>query len=141
MAAVSFRARLDQIAVALSAGCLVHCLLGPALIVLLPFLAGTVIGDSEFHVWLLVAILPISGAALTLGWSRHGRREVAVLGALGIATLVLGALIFHVFGHEHDHADTISLAERLWTSAGGLLLAAAHLLNYRYCRSSNSASA
>lgn len=128
------RARLDQLAVILSASCLVHCLLGPALIVLLPVLGSTIVADSEFHVWLLMPILPISGIALMLGYARHGRREVWLLGGLGIATLAIGALMFHVLGHEDGHAHSISLAERLWTSAGGLLLAVAHILNYRYCR-------
>lgn len=130
--ASSLRARLDQLAVLLSASCLVHCLLGPALIVLLPVLGGTVFAHSEFHLLLLFLIVPISGVALSLGWSRHGRREVWVLGGLGLATLVISAVMFHLLPHEDG--DAHSLAEKLWTSAGGLLLAAAHIFNYRFCR-------
>lgn len=132
----SLRARLDQLAVLLSASCLVHCLLGPALIVLLPALGSTIFAHSEFHILLLFFIVPISGVALTLGSMRHGRREVWVLGGLGIATLVFGALLFHSLAHDDGHGHT--LAEQLWTSAGGLVLAAAHILNYRYARRPNS---
>ena len=55
----------DRIAVGLSGLCLLHCLLLPLVITALPFL--TLIGESHFHVQMLVAVVPVTAVAIVPG--------------------------------------------------------------------------
>lgn len=78
---------------------------------------------------MLGLILPTSLIALTVGCRKHKDRTTIALGAVGLATLTITALFGHaLFGF---------LGERIVTSIGGLILATAHILNYRCCRQEN----
>jgi hypothetical protein len=118
-------ATLDATAALLSSICLVHCLLTPVLLTLLP-VAGTVLfTHAAFHQLLLLFVLPTSLVGLWLGCRRHKNGVVAALGGIGMALIVLAALGHDVFGIE---------GERWLTSVGGIVLAASHFLNFRRCR-------
>ena len=114
---------LDQIAVALSGLCLVHCLLLPIAVVALPFLGQ--FSDDHLHAELLFLVIPVSVAALYLGYRRHGQAGIV---AAGLGILVLGATVAHF--------DYGLLADRAMTVAGSLLLAVTHYRNYRLARCS-----
>ena len=122
----SKRAMLDKVAVLLSAVCLLHCLALPVLLT-----AGTITGsmfmDEEvFHLAMLVGIVPISVIALTIGCRQHKDLITMTLGVVGLAILIFTAF----FGH-----DLFGMTgERYVTSLGGLVLAGAHIQNYRICR-------
>lgn len=112
---------LDQAAVLLSGLCLLHCLLLPVLVTLLPFIGQ--FGDEHLHAELLLVVVPLSAGALLLGYRRH--RQVAVIGwgLAGIVLLVLGGTLAHsLYG---------LLADRLLTVSGSLVLATTHYRNYR----------
>ncbi len=113
--------RLDRAAVAISGLCAVHCLALPALVVVFPLLSGFAEDDAWFHQLLLFFIIPISVVALVLGFRRHRATIVLVLGTAGIAILTLVAL------HGHDILGITG--ERWATTAGGLTLAAGHIIN------------
>jgi len=119
--------RLDQVAIALSGACVVHCLLGPLLAILGPALLTSMgVPDEVFHVLLLALVLPTSAGALALGCRRHRDATVVALGAAGLATLGFAALAGH---------DALGEAgERLVTVSGALLVAAAHVRNFQLCR-------
>lgn len=117
---------LDGTAIAMSAACIVHCLFLPVLIALLPILGATALADQSFHILLLALIIPTSGLAFYLGCREHGGGAVLWLGGLGIGTLAVAAWL----GVEH-----LGIAgEKLATAAGGTMLAAGHVLNFRRCR-------
>ena len=78
---------LDQVAVALSGLCLVHCLMLPFAIAILPFLAD--IDEGHLHVQMLFVVLPVSGIALWLGYRRHGDRRIIIAGVAGLMLLVI----------------------------------------------------
>lgn len=122
--------RLDKIAVALSGICLVHCLALPVLIMLFPLLGATLIDHETFHQLILVVVLPTSVIALGMGYRRHRSNRVAVLGALGAGALIAAAFALHALHAEH--------LERWVTVAGGVLLAIAHIGNFRLCRQMRS---
>ncbi len=123
------RSRLDKIAVVLSSICLVHCLALPFLLTLLPITQGAFIDEALFHFLMLTVILPVSLLALGIGCRKHKDVLTIVLGVLGLGILTLTAL----FGH-----DWFGLTgERLVTSLGGLILAGAHIQNFRVCRTNN----
>ena len=110
----------DGFAVDASALCLVHCLVLPLLIAALPAVAGRLDLGEGFHFGVLAFAVPTSAFALVEGWRRH--RAVAPLFA-GIAGLVLLAagLAFEEW----------AAVETGVTVAGSLLLAGAHVANWR----------
>lgn len=120
--------KLDKFAILLSGVCLVHCLLTPVLVTLLPILTTSVLlDDSMFHKLMLWLVLPTSLVALFLGCRKHKKWFIAATGALGIAILIGVAFIGHeLFGIT---------GEKVATSIGGIVLAVSHYLNYRACQS------
>lgn len=117
---------LDTVAIALSGLCLVHCLALPIVIALFPLLSVTLIDHEAFHQIILIAVLPTTAIALIVGYRRHRRTSVAALGVAGVAALIVAAFALHSL---HAHA-----METWITVAGGLMLAAAHIQNFRQCR-------
>jgi hypothetical protein len=120
--------KLDGLALVLSAVCLVHCLALPVTLTLLPTLAAGVLEHDDFHRLMLYVGLPTSLMAFGIGCRRHRRLDVAVLGGTGLALLVFATYAVHDWHGE---------LERYITVAGGLILAAAHILNFRACRRSD----
>ena len=118
------KAFLDKVAVALSGLCLVHCLLLPFVVALVPFLGQ--FGDDHFHTELLLFVVPVSVIALTVGFRQHGHWEVLFAGTIGLIVLALGATVVHnAFG---------SLADRVMTITGSMILALTHFRNFRLAR-------
>ena len=118
--------QLDKAAIGLSLFCAVHCLLLPVALVILPTIAATTFGEERFHQWMLVAVLPVSMLALTLGCRQHRQLSVAILGFGGLLTLIIVAL----FGH-----DLVGeVGEKTLSVLGAALLASSHFRNHRLCQ-------
>ena len=117
---------LDTFAVFCSALCIIHCLTLPVFITILPALNVIFIEDKAFHLILLVIVLPVSLLALTIGCRKHKDYLTIIAGAIGLLLLMLAA----VFGHSILDQSY----ERSVTSLGSLVLAYAHIRNYRICR-------
>lgn len=117
---------LDSLAIALSGLCLVHCLALPVLIALFPLLSVNLVDHETFHQIILIAVVPTTAIALASGYRRHQRLLVAVLGISGVAALAFAAFALHA-AHAHGMETWV-------TVAGGLILASAHVLNFRHCR-------
>ena len=126
----------DKVGIALSMMCLVHCLLGPILIVLLPSLGGFLGGES-FHWLMLALVIPVAYYSFFKTYRSHGFKQAIQIGSVGVAFLVLGVLIPELI-HEHDHSETGLLSmhslETAFTVFGGLVLAFAHYKNYQQCQ-------
>lgn len=119
---------LDQAAILLSGVCLVHCLLTPVIVTLLPIISLSVmVEDLLFHQLMLWIVLPTSCVALFLGCRKHKLFSIAATGILGLLILVSVAF----YGHEWFGL----VGEKVATSVGGLILACSHYLNYRACQS------
>jgi uncharacterized membrane protein len=110
---------LDGAAVGLSALCLIHCLALPLVVAGLPFLAQ--FAEGHLHKQMLVVVVPLSIVALGLGYRHHRNSRIVTAGAVGMALLAIGA----TFAHEHWGV----FADRAFTIAGALILAAAHFYN------------
>ncbi len=118
--------RMDKLAIGLSLACTVHCLILPVLLVVLPTLGGTALGDERFHQWLLFAVLPISIFALSIGCHRHKKSGVLVLGVLGLGALIFAVLLGHdVLGE---------IGEKVVSVLGASLIALGHWRNHRLCQ-------
>ena len=125
------RKYMDTAAVVLSGVCMLHCLALPIALTILPIVNVTLLDESTFHLIMMVVILPISVVALSIGCRQHKDKLNLVLGSIGLVILTITA----IFGH-----DLLGLTgERIVTSIGGLILAAAHIQNYRCCRNDDCA--
>jgi hypothetical protein len=120
------RKYMDTAAVVLSGVCMLHCLALPIALTILPIVNVTLLDESTFHVIMMAVILPVSVLALSIGCRQHKDKLTLILGSIGLVILTITA----IFGH-----DLLGLTgERIVTSIGGLILAAAHIQNYRCCR-------
>ena len=119
----------DKLAVSASTVCALHCLGLPVALVAFPAIGGTFLGDEAFHFWLIWAVVPMSLFSLSLGCYRHKTVNILYAGFAGVLVLLVAAILGHELLGEN--------AERFATLIGALLLAFAHINNYRLCRRSN----
>ena len=122
-------AKFDKAAVGFSLLCVVHCLLTPVAIGMLPALGSTFVEDERFHYLLLFFVLPTSIFSLGLGCRRHGYFEILTLGVVGLILLFLIVLV-----GEEVLGET---GEKISTVAGALIIALAHIRNFKACRDKN----
>ena len=112
-------APLDATAIGLSGLCLVHCLALPVLAAGLPMLGA--FSEAEWVHWLFVALAaPISAYALSKRLREPVSFALFLLAGVGIAALAAGAAGWP--SERHETALTV---------AGGLVLASAHVWNWR----------
>lgn len=116
----------DKAAVGLSLVCVVHCLLTPIAIIMLPALGTTFLENESFHFGILFLVIPTSVYALGLGCRQHGRKQVLAIGLFGL--LVLCAIL--VVGEE----TLGEIGETVSTIVGASIVALAHVRNYSLCR-------
>lgn len=111
---------IERGAVGASFLCLVHCLALPFLLAALPALATALPVSERFHIWIIAFAVPTSAVALWTGWFEHGAVFPVLVGGVGLGLLAIGAFVF---------------GETFWeipvTVCGSLILAAAHLRNWR----------
>ena len=120
---------LDRLGVFLSATCLLHCLALPVLLTIAPITQTGLLDEQTFHLVLLWFILPVSLIALGIGCRQHKDLLILLLGGIGLSLLLFAGLV--------GHAVLSPAAERVITIAAGLILAAAHLRNFKICRAMN----
>ncbi|MEM7691461.1 MAG: MerC domain-containing protein [Pseudomonadota bacterium] len=113
----------DKAAIGLSLLCMVHCLLLPLAITLIPALLATNLGDERVHFWLVFVAVPISAFALWSGPKFQGKVRVVVLGLVGVSLLIGSAFWGEVLLGE--------AGERYTTVLATALIAIAHFKNYR----------
>ena len=119
----------DKAAIGLSIACTIHCLALPVLVAVLPALTVTLFGDEAFHQWMLIAVLPTSLFALTMGCKQHGRWLAAAIGMCGLALMVMAAFYGHdLFGET---------GEKIVTVCGASIIALSHIKNQTYCKKDN----
>jgi len=123
---------LDKTAIVFSTLCVLHCLALPLLMVLLPALAILPLNQEMFHLGMVMCVLPTSIYAITLGCKKHKKLSVAYTAGLGLIALVAAV----VFGEGHLG----EIGEKLLTTFGAVIIASAHLKNYKLCQQSNSCS-
>ena len=113
--------RLDHIGMTASTLCAVHCAVVPVLFTSLPliglgFLANAWVEWGMIVLALAIGTYSIGGAYLRV----HKRPGPLFLLIAGFAVILLG------------HAFITGWLEAIMVPAGGLLIAAAHFVNYRY---------
>jgi hypothetical protein len=113
----------DSLAIGAGTLCLVHCLVLPLVVLLLPTLATVLTVPESFHLLALAFAVPTSAFALGTGIRQHGLVQPLLLAAPGLALMAFGAL-----------AAPDAEWERALTVIGTLLLVGGHLINWRGLR-------
>lgn len=146
---------LDHLAIGMAAVCAVHCLLTPILVIALPIIATSFFVHQDFHLWMIALVLPTTSFAVFIGCRKHKDRWVAALSAIGLSILVFALVHERMHHAAHTEApvaaathscescsrnlseEPIPMHAGAWfNTIGGLLLASAHLRNFRLCRKS-----
>ena len=114
----------DKLAIAFSMVCLIHCLALPILLILLPPFSGLFALDDEmFHQWMLYAVLPISIAALMMGYLHHRSYKVFLVGSIGLTLIIISTTLGHdVLGKTGEVVVSI---------LGSMSIAYGHFRNYQ----------
>lgn len=112
----------DRLGFAASFACAIHCALLPLALALLPALGLSAGGWIDIDQAFVVFATLLGATTLTLGYRRHRAFRAWALLLPGLALVWAGA-----FTALHTH----SLFHAAVMTTGGLLLAAAHLLNLR----------
>ncbi|NJM09684.1 MAG: MerC domain-containing protein [Bdellovibrionaceae bacterium] len=113
----------DRIGISASLLCVIHCLLTPSLVILLPFL-GEALAHGWFHTVIVLIVFPVAVWALWNGFLLHRLKRVLWLGGIGIAFLIAAL----AFGRDDMRVEFALMI------VAGLTLASAHLINLRACR-------
>ena len=118
MSILQTEARIDFAATALSTLCLVHCLVLPVTLALLPLSLGW-LEDEWIHRVLVLVAVPVSGLAIFASL-KGNEGPLFPLAALTGLTLLASAAFAESF-HEYEVPVTV---------AGALTLAAAHIVRW-----------
>jgi len=118
---------LDGFGMCASTICVMHCVLTPVLLVVLP-LAGLMLLENEMvdRSFAVLAIF-ISIMAVAPGYRIHGNRKLLTLAAFGV-----GCLLIAIFAAEHFWGET---GDKVFTIFGGTTLVFTHWLNRSFCKS------
>lgn len=114
--------RADRIGFAASFLCALHCALLPLALALMPTLGLSVGGRVDIDQAVTVFATLLGCTTLAIGWRRHRAFRAWMLLLPGLALVWVGA-----FSPLHDHG----LLHAGLMTAGGLMIAGAHLLNLR----------
>jgi hypothetical protein len=116
------QSQADGLAISLSVLCILHCLLIPVMVIALPTLSSFFFTDEAFHIWMVVAVIPVSALALYSGWKKHLVFQVALVGVIGL--LIISCATF--LGHEY----LSEYWERFLTVIGTIIITSSHIWNY-----------
>ena len=89
----------------------------------LPALAGVLALPEAFHVWMVALAVPTSGVALVSSGSGPRNGVTLLIGVTGLTAMATGALVVGRTRHE-----------TVLTVGGALLVAVAHVRNWRHRR-------
>lgn len=115
--------RWDHAGIGASFLCILHCLITPSLITILPALAAT---EHQTHSVFAIIILFLGMLAFIPGYFKHHNKSVPLMGVMGIAMIILAT--------ELPELENIELLETALVLGGGITLISAHLRNAYWCR-------
>ncbi|QSQ27424.1 MerC domain-containing protein [Pyxidicoccus parkwayensis] len=122
----SSRSRWDGVGQFLSALCIVHCVVLPLVLGLLPVAVSGVMEGEAVHRWLLVPVVTSALVAFLPGWRLHRRASAPGLAVLGLMLLSAGAFLVP--------EGATGPWETVLTLSGGVVMVMAHACNRSLCR-------
>jgi len=113
----------DKVGIALSVGCLVHCVLMPLVLPLIPLIGLTIKHGFVFHIVMALIIAVIAYFAFNVGYLKHGNPIPRIIGSVGVIFLFTGGIL------EFLHIGSIAF---ITTLLGSVSLITAHYKNHKY---------
>ena len=113
----------DLLGMGLSFLCLFHCLVGPFLILSMPFVFTAYFYSPWFHFVLALFVLPIGGYSFFRGYQVHKNIWVVIFGTIGLL-MILAVGFLPPYGGRN-------LTKETYIIFASLVLIVAHLMNYR----------
>ena len=120
------QAMTDKLSISISILCAVHCLILPIILLLIPSIGVLQLDNEAFHTGMLIAVIPISIYALTMGCKKHKQFTFFFIGVLGLTFLAFAGFL------GHDFIDEFS--EKVLTLIGTGLVVLAHWMNFNLCK-------
>lgn len=112
---------LDFVGFSASMLCAIHCAALPFLLTLAPLAGLQFLENPWIEYSFILLSLVIASNALVHGYRRHHQRSLALMVAfVGFGLIVLGRVL------------AFEWTEILFTSLGGVAIAVAHLINWRF---------
>jgi hypothetical protein len=116
--------RLDQIGIALSGACAVHCVLTPLLLILMP-LVGAALASPWVHRVFAFVLIPPGMFAFLRGYARSGKLRAMLVGGGGMTVLVWSLML----SDQNCCANGVSWTHTLINVAASLVIIVGHGLN------------
>lgn len=114
--------RLDNIGITASTLCAIHCAVVPLLFTSLPLVGLGFLANAWVEWGMIIFALVIGLYSIGLSYWRTHRRSVPLFMLVSGFVIIMGG---HAF-------TTTGKSEAMIVPVGGLLIAAAHYVNYRY---------
>lgn len=134
---------LDQLAIGMAVICGIHCLMMPVILAILPIVASSLFANENFHLWMLLLVLPTTSISIFMGCRKHKDKWTAALSLIGLGIMIAVTVIEYTT-HVGCGActgcstTTTSVPAIAWVNTvGGLFLASAHVRNFKLCRKSD----
>lgn len=115
-------ARLDQLGMTASIACAIHCAALPFLITTLPLWGLNFLADSWVEITMICLSLMIGIWSLASSYPKHRKLSPVLVLTIGFVMIGSGHYLFHEL-------------EAILIPLGGLTIASAHLINWKYSRS------
>ena len=114
----------DKLGIFLSIGCIVHCILTPLILPILPLIGFSFKHDGLVHVALSILVVLVAAVSMGLGARKYPSR-------LPIGLTILGSFLLFYAGLTEvlNGADFLSIVE---TVVGSTSIITAHYLNHKY---------
>ena len=120
--------KLDNIGMTASTLCAIHCAAVPVLFSSLPFLGLGFLANPWVE-WVMIGIALIVGvSSIGVSFFRSHHKALPLI-------LFVGGFVIILIGHLFTHA---SLAEAILVPMGGICIAVAHFVNYKYVGTCNA---
>lgn len=126
---VPYSAVVDRLGISASTLCAIHCLALPLLISILPAIGLGFFVETPFEGVMIATSITIAAISLGSSWRLHRRWNALMMMTSGALLL-----IFNFLGHE-SHAPVIETLHPWIAGLAGLMIASAHWINLRICRS------
>jgi len=121
MKPAKFTSRLDNIGMTASTLCAIHCAVVPLIITALPLIGLGFLANPWFEWGMILLALIIGASAVSLSYIRvHQKLLPLILLSTGFAIIITG------------HLFITGWIEGIIVPLGGLTIAAAHFVNYKY---------
>lgn len=119
---MNLKYNIDIFGIFLSMACVLHCLLAPIVLLILP-ISKNVLFNENIHKVLLLLMIIICGAAFIKGVLKHKKVNILVFFFIGVLIQICGLVL-----HDIKILDVISL-EILLTFIGSMMIIYGHFLN------------